>query len=255
MNIFFRISLRGISIVITLCYQARLHHKLEQLFEAETLYDKLINSDISDPIIFIEAGKLADEMGENQRAVSRLQKVTTCNEKIAFEAYCELAIVHMHGGRFEQAGVSWWKASRLNRTQSRPWAGVLVCALASNKATLVARASEMLDQRCNPITRRELVAGLWTHAACGKTINEQTRKKELEVQIASPLESMLSYASTILAEHADRFPSRADTWYHLANCQRANDQMEDALNSVKEAIQINPKYTSAIKLNDALKAA
>lgn len=237
-------------------YQARLHHKLEQLYEAEELYAQLIKSEISDPCIFLEAGKLADEMGENERAVSRLEMVTTCNEKVAFEAWCELAVVHMHAGRFDQAGISWWKAARLERTQARPWAGVLVCALASGKSSLVGRASDMLDQRCNPISRRELVAGLWTHAACGKTINEQLRKKQEAVTVvASPLQAMLSHASDILAEHAQRYPRRADTWYHLANCQQAGDEKDDAIESVKQAIQINPQYATAVKLNDMLAAA
>lgn len=237
-------------------YQARLHQKLEQLSEAEVLYAKLIESEISDPCIYLEAGKLADEMGENQRAVVRFEMVTTCNEKIAFEAWCELAIVHMHGGRFDQAGICWWKAARLERTQSRPWAGVLVCALASGKTSLVDRASDMLDQRCNPISRRELVAGLWTHAACGKTINQQQLTEQKETQrTASPLEAMLAHATDILTEHTARFPRRADTWYHLANCQQASDQTDEALESVKQAIHINPNYTTAVKLEEMIAAA
>jgi tetratricopeptide (TPR) repeat protein len=237
-------------------YQARLHKKLEQLCEAETIYDALINSEISDPCIFIEAGKLADEMGEYDRAVDRLEKVTTCSEKVAFEALCELGIVHMHAGNFDQAGLCWWKASRLERTQSRPWAGVLVCALASGKPSLVSRASDMLDQRCNPITRRELVASLWMHAATGKTINQQTKAEAVIPQlIASPLETMLNHATSILADHAQKFPRRADTWYHLAHCQKAEGMNIDAMESVKNAIQINPKYASAIKLEEALAEA
>ena len=237
-------------------YQARLHKKLEQLCEAETIYDTLINSEISDPCIFIEAGKLADEMGEYDRAVERLEKVITCSEKIAFEALCELATVHMHGGNFDQAGLCWWKASRLERTQSRPWAGVLVCALASGKPTLVTRASDMLDQRCNPISRRELVSQLWMHAATGKTINQQTQETTADqTLIASPLQTMLDHATHILAAHADQFPERADTWYHLANCQYADGLHSKALETVKQAIKINPKYTTAIALHEQLAEA
>lgn len=239
-----------------LLYQARLHHKLEELCEAEAIYAKLIESEISDPCIFIEAGKLADEMGENDRAVARLEKVTTCNEKVAFEAYSELAVVHMHAGRFDQAGICWWKASRLERTQAKSWAGVLVCALASGKASLVGKASDMLDQRCNPIIRRNMVSELWAHAASGKIINQQMGRDTNHLQpVASPLETLLAHASDILAEHAARYPRRADTWYHLANCQTAMSDTDEALASVKNAIQINPNYATARKLETKLATA
>jgi tetratricopeptide (TPR) repeat protein len=234
-----------------LLYIARLHHRLEQLREAEAIYASLIESEISDPCVFIEAGKLADEMGENERAVKRLEQVTTCSEPIAYEANCELALVHMHGGRFDQAGLCWWKASRLDRPNPRAWAGLLVCSLASGKASLVGKTSDILDQRCNPITRRNLVSELWAHAACGKTINQHTKADTLEMQpIATPLQTLLSHASGILAEHANKFPGRADTFYHLANCQQAMDEKSDALASVKQAIQINPNYATAKRLEE-----
>lgn len=236
-------------------YMARLNQRLEQLCDAEAIYANLIDSDMADSQILMEAGKLADEMGENQRAVMRLEKVTQGGGELVFDAYCELAIVHMHGGRFDKAGLCWWKAARIQRTHARAWAGLLVCSLVSGKATLVGKASDILDQRCNPITRRNLVAELWTHAASGKVISQQTRKDQQKLAVASPLQTMLDYASNILAEHANKFPRRADTFYHLANCRQAMDEKPDAIRSIKQAIRINPNYATAKQLDEKLTAA
>ena len=238
-----------------LLYLARLHQKLEQLCEAQIIYSQLIDSEISDPQVFLEAGMLADEMGENQRAVNYLQTVIDMRETTAVKAYCQLALVHMHAGRFSQAGLCWFKASRLDRPQAKPWAGLLVCALASCKPTLVARVSEALDQRCNPITRRNLIAELWAHAACGKIVNEQTQRDQLEPQlVATPLQALLDHAANTLSEHAAQYPTRADTYYHLANCQQAMGESDDAREFVKKAIRINPNYTTAQQLHEKLAA-
>ncbi|MBL4700305.1 MAG: tetratricopeptide repeat protein [Phycisphaeraceae bacterium] len=238
-----------------LLYQARLHYKLEQLCEAQVIYSRLIVSGISDPQIFLEAGQIADEMGENKHAVKYLEKAIEFGGEIVGSAYCQLALVHMHGGRFDQAGFCWWKASRHDRTQANPWAGLLVCALASSKPTLVARVSKTLDQRCNPITRRNLISDFWTHAACGKTVNEQAKRDVAEPQlVATPLQTLLSHAANTLSEHAAKYPTRADTYYHLANCQQAMGQSDEALEFVKQAIRINPNYTTATELKEKLAA-
>lgn len=239
-----------------LLYLARLHQKLEQLYEAHAIYAKLVDSELSDPSIYLEAGKLADEMGEYDQAIAHLEQVTGDQYKFAFEAYSELAVVHMHAGNFSKAGKCWWKASRMNRPNPNALAGLLVCALAIGKPTLVMRVSDMLDGRCNSITRRNLLSDLWTHAACGKTVAKHTAQTvEHEPVIATPLQALLDNATHVLAEHAQRFPNRADTFYHLANCQQAQEQKEQAMVSVKNAIRINPNYATAKRLEEQLKAA
>lgn len=236
-----------------LLYLARLHQKLEQLYEAHAIYAKLVDSELSDPNIYLEAGKLADEMGEYDQAIAHLEQITSDQYKFAFEAYSELAVVHMHAGDFAKAGKCWWKASRLNRPAPNALAGLLVCALAIGKPTLVMRVSDMLDARCNTITRRNLLSDLWTHAACGKTVAKHTAQSvEQEPIIATPLQALLDNATNVLAEHAEKFPSRADTFYHLANCQQAQNQQEQALKTVKNAIRINPNYATAKRLEERL---
>jgi len=238
-----------------LLYQARLHYKLEQLCDAQVIYSNLIASGISDPQVYLEAGTIADEMGENKQAVKYLETAIEFGGKITGHVYCQLALVHMHGGHFEQAGLCWWKASRQDRTQAKPWAGLLVCALASRKPTLVARVSETLDQRCNPITRRNLISDFWTHAACGKIVNEQAKRDVANPQlVATPLQTILNHAANTLFEHAVKYPTRADTFYHLANCQQAMGQSGKALEFVKQAIRINPNYTTATELEEKLAA-
>ena len=55
-----------------------------------------------------------------------------------------------------------------------------------------------------------------------------------------------------LAAHAEQFPQRADTHYHLAVCQTVRHQRGIATEVLNRSLSINPKYTAARRLHEHL---
>src|SRR5690606_4053571 len=98
------------------------------LATAEALYAKLLARRPDDPGLWLDAGLLADEMGEAEAAIARLRHAATMNGATRAAAWGALAVALMHAGRTVEAGGAWWRAVRRDAHDTRAWVGLMLCA-------------------------------------------------------------------------------------------------------------------------------
>lgn len=221
---------------------ATLAWRAGRLAEAEDHYAVLTRQPESmDEQLWLEAGRVAESMGENQLAQERYNRSGT------IEAMMALGRVHLHAGRTERAGRSFWRATRIDAQNPRAWAGLVMCASQTDRKGLVSRADQVLRSLTTRQERRLLLARLYPHTESGpRPLHEQ------QAEIASPLQRMLVDASAVMAKTADKFPGRADVHYHRAVCNAGLGEHEQAVDSLDQAIQINPKYAAALAMRKRL---
>ncbi len=286
---------------------ADLYHRTGRARDAEDTFATLLASEIHDAPLWRQAGILADQAGADSLALRRLTRAAGIESKrrpkgkttpqpnpLSLEA---LALVHLHAGRFAQAGRCYWRITRHATTVETPsskseirnqkseipqaWAGLAVSALASNHLSLAQRASQQLAEHAPSDQARQLLAGLWQHAAVGRAIlyacqaaaaaaidTNSTVSPDSEMGIASTapatqqppatppacsLHDLLNRAVATLQAQALIHPNRADTQYHLAQCHVALGNANEASQAAHAALAINPNYAAAANLDARLR--
>ena len=230
---------------------ARLTLHLGHWCDAEAYYKCLLDDGEADATVWAEAAALADAMGEVACAAKRYRRAFELRHDGAEEEKTQavgflrsLAIVHMHGGRFDQAGWCWWRLTRAEVDPAEAWAGLWVCAWVEARAAVTARAESMLRRHTPRAVRRVLLAEMWQHAAT-QVVVHTPRPALGETDGRSPLRELVRCNARVLRAAAREHPMRADVHYHLARLEDAVGDVATARREVREALFINPRYVAA----------
>lgn len=238
-----------------LLIRARLCQRVGRLRDAEDIYSQLLVEHRDDAELWLEAGQLADTMGADDLAISRLNRAVALDVTNDTKAPVALAKSHMHAGRLAAGGRWWWRIARQQGHDVQAWAGLIVCALATHRTGLAWRALATMSAHGTPAQCRKIIAELWPHAICGQVASHAAEDRtESEQTPLSPLLSLAARACATLEKHAQRVPGQADTHYHLAVCYNAIGDNTSAQQAINTSIQINPSYTKAKKLAQRLTA-
>lgn len=226
--------------------EARLLAAAQRFAEAEMRYRDLLALAPNDATLHAEAGRFADTIGDLDAAVMRLTRAAELTNRTNVDVLECLAVIQLHKGNVIESAFWWWRVTRSDAQRARAWAGLLVCALASEREQVIRRARQQLGMRTTRTERQRMVAELWCHAAGGLAA---IRAIEGHVTPApatgSPLAALLVTSIKALEEQTARTPERADHWYHLASLQLADNDAEQAGASVEHALTINPRYAAA----------
>lgn len=217
--------------------------------DAQEIYIDLLQCQDEDGELWLEAGRLSDELGADAQTIERLEHAARLSAADDVTVFCALAQAHMHAGRFCAAGHRWWQVARRESACVMAWAGLLVCALCCNRKRAAHYAQHNLDRRSSKAERRALLANLWQHAAMGKIIAPHDEQNPTSALL---LDRLLDSAAAALTDHAAQHPHRADTHYHLAVCRDGLGHEAAAQQHVDNALRINPNYQAARSLADRL---
>lgn len=222
------------------------------LLEASELYERLLAQPRhrGNARVWIDAGRLSDEMGRMGEAEARLRHAAALPD--GDEARVALALTTMHRGAFAEAAGLWRRLARMPRHEAQAWAGLAVCAHLAGHPRVVRRCEKKLDAVASRQERRRLLAEMWVHGA-GSDV-EVRRAGNGPTGRPSPLTLLLRESSRTLRRHAARHAERADAHYHLAVCAEALDEREHARAAVTRAVKINPRYTAALALRARIAA-
>jgi len=225
---------------------ARLYHKAGRLRDAADVYEQLLKAEPRDAVIWLEAGMLADELGDAQAAVSRLQRAIALGGPRCRAAMRALARAHMHGGQFAAAARCWWRLMREDETDLVARSGLVICALAAKRPTAARKAMRRLQQSGTRHERRLHLAQHWRHAAAALVDAAQPNVQAMRDGLLKPL---LEDAARTFETHGRQYDNRADTFYHLGICHEALDDTNRAALAAEGALRINPKYAAALELS------
>lgn len=231
---------------------ARLCRRVGRLREAEDHWRKLLELRPHDQSLWIEAGELADAMGEAALAHQRLSKACRMPGRYRASALAAMATLCMHLGRWSQAAWNWWRLTRLNRHDLGAWAGLLVCAHCAGRARLAHRAQQILVAHSSPQERRAILARLWHHAAAHHALETTSPSDAARLDGPSPLRDLLRLAARSLERAAHKHRDRADVHYHRGVCEAALGNTQTATRSIQQALAINPRYAAALRLLNLL---
>jgi tetratricopeptide (TPR) repeat protein len=231
---------------------ARQCRELDRLRDADELYVSLMKLRPDDAGVLLEAGELADEMGEDKLAVERLERAMSLSEENHGEVFAALAHVHCHAGRFEQAALCSWKAARLMKHDATPWAGLAVYAQACGRSRLADRALAVLNRYTGSRQRQKQLAECWQHAAAPLAIARGLEESPADHPGQSTLTTLLKQASHMLDGVTRDFPQRADAHYHMAVCQHLLNDPTQANIHNDQALAINPTYAAALRLAEQI---
>jgi predicted Zn-dependent protease len=225
---------------------ARLARQAGRLREAEDRYRQLLDQAADQPIVWQEAGEVADELGEAALALRRLREAVAKGGSEQAQSRQSLARAAMHVGQLREAAWQWWRLTRLAQSDGEAWAGLAVCGQQLDRPKLTQQAHARLAACSNHARRRELLAGHWQ-----ATTPAQVVRKPIGTS-RSALTELLAASSDTLQQAQRDHPDRADVHYHLANCEAARHHREAAQAAVAEALRINPGYEEAQNLQAAL---
>lgn len=238
---------------------ARLCKQNERFAEAEAHYADLLATldaeGAAQPQLRREAAEVAEVMGENQKAIDRLEAVTKTaemNDQDAAEALRRTGRLHLNAGRWGEAARAYRQAVRRLPSDPEAWAGLVTVAHMAGRKRLMNRADKSLRRLTEREERRNLLAKLYPHAI-GTPISTADKSDELPAAVAdSPLQRMLADASMVMAKSAEKHPNRADVHYHRAVCNMSRGETAAAGDSLEKALEINPRYVAAQTLADRL---
>ena len=224
---------------------ARMYRQVGRLADAQALYADLQEEWPEHAIIRLEAGELADEMGDIEGAIEHLQAAIALDSRVHGRAMPALARVLMHAGRLPEAGRCWWRITRLRHDDLQAWAGLLVCALAAEKHGVARRAMRQVLLLGTRWQRRQMLAEHWRHVTMALAAKQRPAPRLTE----SPLQKLLEKAAATFEAHARRYPDRADTYYHLGICREALNDAVRAAEAAQRALAIHDKYVAAQELH------
>ena len=228
---------------------SRLLRQCQRMRDAEDQIRQLLKQFPNDPLLLIEAGQLADEMGEDELAIDRFERAIRLNGDHIPTAIASIAITHMHAGRLHTAGRSWWRLTRRVPEDIQAWAGMLVCCHATRKHRLLGKAQNKLAKFSTPKQRQVLLSRLWHHSAAAVAQQNMSQPGKTQIQPPSPLRTLLQSATNALHKVAGEFGNRADVHYHMAACGESLNDIDTATRSVASALAINPNYAAAQRLS------
>ena len=231
---------------------ARQCRQIDRYRDADELYTSLMKIRPDDPGIWLEAGRLSDEMGEDEVAIHRITKAIELDGERASEAYLALGRVHVHAGRFKEASLSYYKATRQNPREADAWAGLYISATHCRRDRLAERALNELTRYTASRQRRNLLAEHYQHAAATVAIEEGLKDAPPPHAGETTFQTLLKDAAVTLQGAAQDYPDRADVRYHLAICHQLLDDPSEAMLHADEALAINPHYKAAEHLADQL---
>ena len=235
---------------------ARLCREQGRLTEALIHYDALLANHPGgegrpdEPRLWIEAGRVSDELGDLRGARRRLKRALSLGGRDQEQAAAALAVVEMHAGEIGKAGRLWKRATR-SRGQTlaaKAWAGLLVCAESAGRTKLAKRAERELDLRVSRTDARRLLATMWQSAASGKAVAEAASQKGVrddDDPQSSPLRSLLAATAATMSRLRTEHPDRADVQYHTAVAADMLGDADLAQEAAGKALQINPRYAAA----------
>ncbi len=226
--------------------------EVDRLRDADELYRKILNHQPDDAGVLLDAGHLADELGEDELAVERLSKAISLPGEHVVEAYEALARVHAHAGRYEQAIWFAWKATRLDSRNMSPWAGLVVYAQANGRVRLAERAVRHLQRYTGSRQRQQMLAKAWQDVAGPLAIEEGLSEIPPTHPGQSTLQTLLKRSAHTLTGVISQYPQRADAQYHLAVCHHLLDDPSEANLFTDQALAINPKYDAALRLAEQI---
>mgnify|MGYP005838916279 CR=1 FL=1 len=209
--------------------------------EAQDMYRQALRSSPQDATLLHEAGRLADDLGEDELAIARLTGA---------RAWSALGDAHLHGGRLTQAGRAYWRAIRSGGGASvRDWTGLKMCAIESGHRRAADRAGMWLRRHASREERQRALGEMWPHVAQAIALGRaRAAGTPVQHEAPSPLRGLLRQAAATLLRQTRRHPRRADVHYHLAVCHDALEHRADAEHSVGRALQLNPRYVAASQL-------
>lgn len=231
---------------------ARQCRELDRLRDADELYVSLLKVRPDDAGVLLEAGVLADEMGEDALAVGRLERALSLSEDHRSEVFAALGRVHCHAGRFGQAALCCWKAARLMPRGAAPWAGLAVYARACGRVRLAERALAVLNRYTGSRQRQKMLAECWQHAAAPRAIERGLLESSANPPGQSTMQTLLTQATRTLGGVTRDYPQRADAHYHMAVCQHLLDDPTQANIHNDQALAVNPTYDAALRLAELI---
>jgi tetratricopeptide (TPR) repeat protein len=231
---------------------ARQCREIDRQRDADELYVSLLKVRPDDAGVWLEAGRLADEMGEDKLAQERIGKAIGLSGREASEAYSALGRVHVHANRFEQAALSYYKATRLSPRDADGWAGLFIGAQACGRRRLAERALGELNRYTASRQRRNLLAKHYQHAAVPQALDRGLRDVRANHVGQTTLHTLLKDAVHTLNGAVSDYPDRADARYHLAVCHHVLDDPTEAMLHTDEALAINPRYQAAEALAEQI---
>ena len=222
---------------------ARLCVASQRWAEAEHHYRQLLENaetrDTVDPELQREAAEVAQELGDDHRALDRLHAYLqeTSPDAVAWGPAClQAARLHLHLGQLPRAG-RWFFRATPTAEAAPAWAGLLAVAQRSGRERLARLADARLRPLVDRAGRRRLVAQVQPHLP--PTLDPTPAAER------SPLQQMLAESASVMHRAADRFPDRADVHFHRAVCDAARGEVADAGNALDLALMINPRYAAA----------
>lgn len=235
---------------------ARYCRRVGRFADAESLCTRLLESCPEDAGVWHEAGAVAGDLGATDLAIRRMDRAAELGRGRAAAALRATAITLMTTGQFNQAGAAWLRLARRTPRAVEPWAAVMVCAIVLERDGLLKRAQRCLVGHSRRGERRRRLAEMWQHVAVGVQLQAAERGEfAMPPVCASPLGAMLNQAVAALGESRDRHPDRADTHYHLAMCHDARGERGAAARCAEKAVDINPGYHAARRLQASHQAA
>ncbi len=231
---------------------ARQCRGLDRLRDADELYRAILRHRPYDAGVLLEAGRLADEMGEDESAVQRLENATELDGDHRGEAYEALGRTHSHAGRFDRAAMCAWKAARTSPRSSSAWAALAVYAMACGRTRLAERARVVLNRYTGSRQRQQMLAESWQDAAGPLAIEEGLQESPPDHPGQSAMQKLLKQAVHTLDDVARDYPQRADTQHHLAVCHHLLDDPTEANIHNDQALTVNPKYAAALRLAEQI---
>lgn len=229
---------------------ARLYHQAGRDRDAEEVYRQLLALEPDDAPLWLEAGQLAEEMGATDLAILRMKHAGKLMGNNARPVLAARALTLMRSGHLASAGRLWWRLLRQCNSDLESAGGLLVCSLALGRSKIVRKVHRGLAIHASRLERRKTVMRLWTQAAGGmviaRTLNHAMRTPDTEQ--GTLLNPLLKRSIAKLANHAREHSDRADAQYHLAVCQNASGDAQNASSSIIKALDINPRYIAAAQL-------
>jgi len=225
---------------------ARVHRQCGQLRDADEAMRGVLGRCPHDASLWHEAAGLSVAMDDLTTAQLRLQQAMRL--KTSPQVLTDLATVELRVGAFAKAGRRLWQLTRHGSQGYETICGLMVACLAADKPRLAKRIMRKYGARISRAERRSASARWWCHASQGQAVLLATGGEAERHADTSPLKRLLSRASGNLARESEEHPMRADVHYHYARCLDALEDETRATDHVKKALDINPQYQSAHRL-------
>jgi tetratricopeptide (TPR) repeat protein len=223
---------------------ARLRYRASQLAEASVAYDRLVEES-DDPDLACEAGAVAVELGDDRRATTYLGKALQQRPRHD-QALRMLAEQHMRCGRFAPAGRAWFRMLRMNPTDSRASAGLVVCAHCMQRTRLARRIEKRYRDSGRIDDHRRRAAQMWLSATPGRLLG-RLWQPDLRSGHSGPLMTLLQESADAIAGELEGHREYADLHYHLSICHEMLHRPAEAGASLSHALHINRSYTQATR--------